>query len=110
MAKSKNHTNHNQTRKDHRNGIKNLPNHKYISLNGVNNKLLRNRRRARKFDPTIKKSANEAKKIQSMREKKAEIQTHIKKRIERKVEERKTYLKNLFDKKKKTKKPKKEKK
>jgi hypothetical protein len=35
MAKSKNHTNHNQNRKAHRNGIKKPQKHKYASLKGV---------------------------------------------------------------------------
>ena len=35
MAKSKNHTNHNQTRKAHRNGIKKPQKHKYSSMKGV---------------------------------------------------------------------------
>jgi len=34
MAKSKNHTAHNQTRKAHRNGIKKPQRHKYQSLKG----------------------------------------------------------------------------
>ncbi len=35
MAKSKNHTNHNQGHKNHRNGIKKPRVHKHISLKGV---------------------------------------------------------------------------
>jgi large subunit ribosomal protein L29e len=35
MAKSKNHTNHNQTRKAHRNGIKRPATNKYPNLRGV---------------------------------------------------------------------------
>jgi large subunit ribosomal protein L29e len=35
MAKSKNHSTHNQGRKNHRNGIKKPPRHKYHSLKGV---------------------------------------------------------------------------
>ena len=35
MAKSKNHTNHNQNRKAHRNGIKKPQKHKYSSMKGV---------------------------------------------------------------------------
>jgi len=46
MAKSKNHTAHNQTRKAHRNGIKKPKRQRYISLQGVNPKFLRNARRA----------------------------------------------------------------
>lgn len=35
MAKSKNHTNHNQNKKNHRNGIKKPKSHRYLSLHGV---------------------------------------------------------------------------
>ena len=38
MAKSKNHTAHNQTRKAHRNGIKKPKTYKYPSLKGVDAK------------------------------------------------------------------------
>ena len=109
MAKSKNHTNHNQSYKNHRNGIKNVPRNRYISLKGVNNALLRNRRRARKFDPSIKKSANEMGKIASLRERKSEILVQIKMRIKKKAEERVKYLENLNKKKKKRSKKKKKK-
>ena len=47
MAKSKNHTNHNQGYKNHRNGIKKPLRNKHQSVNA---KYLRNRRRAIKFD------------------------------------------------------------
>ena len=50
MAKSKNHTNHNQGYKNHRNGIKRPKRNRYQSLKGVNAKYLRNRRRAIKYD------------------------------------------------------------
>ena len=46
MAKSKNHTNHNQNRKAHRNGIVRPRRQRYASLKGVDPKFLRNRRRA----------------------------------------------------------------
>ena len=42
MAKSKNHTNHNQNKKAHRNGIKKPKNHRYISTKGMDPKFLRN--------------------------------------------------------------------
>uniref|UniRef100_A0A7N5K6V2 60S ribosomal protein L29 n=1 Tax=Ailuropoda melanoleuca TaxID=9646 RepID=A0A7N5K6V2_AILME len=42
MAKSKNHTTHNQSRKWHRNGIKKPRSHRYESLKGVDPKFLRN--------------------------------------------------------------------
>ena len=49
MAKSKNHTNHNQNSKAHRNGIKKPKRERYLSLKGVDPKFLRNRRRAIKI-------------------------------------------------------------
>ncbi|MCQ2818359.1 MAG: 60S ribosomal protein L29 [archaeon] len=55
MAKSKNHTNHNQGYKNHRNGIKRPRKNLYQSLKGVNAVYLRNRRRAIKFDPNQNK-------------------------------------------------------
>ena len=51
MSKSKNHTNHNQGHKNHKNGIKRPIRNKYQSLKCVNSKYLRNRRRAIKKDP-----------------------------------------------------------
>ncbi|BAM79276.1 60S ribosomal protein L29 [Cyanidioschyzon merolae strain 10D] len=48
MAKSKNHTNHNQSRKAHRNGIKRPRSHRYASTKGMYQKFLRNQRFARK--------------------------------------------------------------
>ncbi|KAJ8661155.1 hypothetical protein O0I10_002902 [Lichtheimia ornata] len=48
MAKSKNHTNHNQNSKAHRNGIKKPRQHRYPSLKGVDAKFLRNQRYAKK--------------------------------------------------------------
>jgi large subunit ribosomal protein L29e len=36
MAKSKNHSNHNQGHKNHRNGIKKPKSNKFASLKGVN--------------------------------------------------------------------------
>ncbi|BAO41128.2 60S ribosomal protein L29 [Kluyveromyces marxianus DMKU3-1042] len=44
MAKSKNHTAHNQTRKAHKNGIKKPKTYKYPSLKGVDAKFKRNHR------------------------------------------------------------------
>jgi len=46
MAKSKNHTAHNQTRKAHRNGIKKPKTNKYPSMRGVDPKFRRNQRHA----------------------------------------------------------------
>ncbi|EPZ32647.1 hypothetical protein ROZALSC1DRAFT_29875 [Rozella allomycis CSF55] len=48
MAKSKNHTNHNQNRKAHRNGIKKVKTHRYKSLKGVDPKFVRNQKFARR--------------------------------------------------------------
>ncbi|CDW83473.1 UNKNOWN [Stylonychia lemnae] len=46
MAKSKNHTNHNQNKKAHRRGIQKPKRQRYASLKGVDPKFLRNRRRS----------------------------------------------------------------
>ena len=48
MAKSKNHTAHNQTKKQHRNGIRKPTRQRYSSNKGVDPKFLRNQRRATK--------------------------------------------------------------
>ncbi|XP_050543756.1 60S ribosomal protein L29 [Daktulosphaira vitifoliae] len=48
MAKSKNHTNHNQNRKDHRNGIKRPKKFRHESRRGVCQKFLRNQKYALK--------------------------------------------------------------
>ncbi|KAI0334842.1 hypothetical protein GY45DRAFT_1317904 [Cubamyces sp. BRFM 1775] len=44
MAKSKNHTNHNQNRKAHRNGIKKPQSQRTRSMKGVDPKFRRNAR------------------------------------------------------------------
>jgi len=44
MAKSKNHTNHNQSYKAHRNGIRSKPAQRTKSLKGVDAKFRRNAR------------------------------------------------------------------
>ena len=46
MAKSKNHTAHNQTSKQHRNGIKKPLRQRYVKTKGMDPKFLRNQRRA----------------------------------------------------------------
>uniref|UniRef100_A0A8P0SW33 60S ribosomal protein L29 n=2 Tax=Canis lupus TaxID=9612 RepID=A0A8P0SW33_CANLF len=63
MAKSKNHTTHNQSRKWHRNGIKKPQSQRYESLKGVDPKFLRNMRFAKKHNKKgLKKmQANNAK-------------------------------------------------
>ncbi|KAL6073425.1 hypothetical protein STEG23_033166 [Scotinomys teguina] len=55
MAKSKNHTTHNQSRKWHRNGIKKPPSQRYESLKGVDPKFLRNMCFAKKHKKGLKK-------------------------------------------------------
>nr|ACV20955.1 large subunit ribosomal protein 29 [Myctolaimus sp. RS5442] len=50
MAKSKNHTNHNQNRKDHRNGIHKQRKQRYMSMKGVDPKFLKNLRFAKKHN------------------------------------------------------------
>ncbi|KZS98061.1 hypothetical protein SISNIDRAFT_449690 [Sistotremastrum niveocremeum HHB9708] len=42
MAKSKNHTNHNQNKKAHRNGIKKPKSHRTLSMKGVDSKFRKN--------------------------------------------------------------------
>lgn len=73
MAKSKNHTNHNQSFKNHRNGIKPVAQNKYGDSKGINQIFMKNKRRASKFDPSIKKDATLTKRIQVLRENKTKI-------------------------------------
>ncbi|XP_045153963.1 60S ribosomal protein L29-like [Echinops telfairi] len=63
MAKSKNHTTHNQSRKWHRNGIKKPRSQRYESLKGVDPKFLSNMRFSKKHNKKgLKKmQANNAK-------------------------------------------------
>ncbi|KAK2119378.1 60S ribosomal protein L29 [Saguinus oedipus] len=63
MAKSKNHTTHNQSRKWHRNGIRKPRSQRYKSLKGVDPKIPRNMRYAKKHNKKgLKKlQANNAK-------------------------------------------------
>ncbi|KAB1253615.1 60S ribosomal protein L29 [Camelus dromedarius] len=62
MAKSKNHTTHNQSRKWHRNGIKKPRSQQYKSLKGVDPKFLRNMHFAKKHKKGLKQmQANNAK-------------------------------------------------
>ncbi len=46
MAKSKNHTNHNQGRKAHRNGIKRSKTTRKMSQKGMDAKFIRNQKHA----------------------------------------------------------------
>ncbi|XP_074047722.1 uncharacterized protein LOC141491053 [Macrotis lagotis] len=70
MAKSKNHTTHNQSRKCDRNGIKKPRSRRYESLKGVDPKFLRNMLFAKKHNKKgLKKmQANNAKAIQAQAE------------------------------------------
>ena len=70
MAKSKNHTTHNQSRKWHRNGIKKPRSQRYESLKGVDPKFLRNMRIAKKHNKKgLKKmQANNAKAVSARAE------------------------------------------
>uniref|UniRef100_A0A671U562 60S ribosomal protein L29 n=2 Tax=Sparus aurata TaxID=8175 RepID=A0A671U562_SPAAU len=60
MAKSKNHTTHNQSRKAHRNGIKKPRSDRYESLKGVDPKFLRNMRFAKKHNKKGMKAVRKA--------------------------------------------------
>lgn len=101
MAKSKNHTNHNQGYKNHRNGIKLVPRNRYLSSKCVNQTLLRNTRRAKKFDPSIEKQKNFASKINSMKQNKAKLVAAIEARKVRKIAKRADVRKKADEKKKK---------
>ncbi|XP_053436915.1 60S ribosomal protein L29-like [Nycticebus coucang] len=70
MAKSKNQTTHNQSRKWHRNGIKKPRSQRYESLKGVDPKFLRNMRFAKKHNKKgLKKmQANNAKAVSARAE------------------------------------------
>ncbi|KAK1408368.1 hypothetical protein QVD17_40088 [Tagetes erecta] len=59
MAKSKNHTAHNQSHKAHRNGIKKPRKHRHTSTKGMDPKFLRNQRYARKHNKQSGDSAAE---------------------------------------------------
>ncbi|CAM9284064.1 unnamed protein product [Scytosiphon promiscuus] len=52
MVKQKHHTGRNATFKDHANGIKKAPNHKYKSMKGMDPKFLRNQKFAKKYNGT----------------------------------------------------------
>jgi large subunit ribosomal protein L29e len=63
MAKDKNHSSKNQNHKNHQNGIQKPTREKYASLKGVNQRFLRNRRRAVRNDPNIKKGRSLQKQV-----------------------------------------------
>ncbi|KAF4519977.1 hypothetical protein B566_EDAN005477 [Ephemera danica] len=50
MAKSKNHTNHNQNRKAHRNGIQKPKRYRHESTRGVDSKFLKNLKFSKKHN------------------------------------------------------------
>ena len=56
MAKSKNHTNHNQNKKDHRNGIKRPKTERFPSLTGVDPKYVRNLKFTKKHNRVARKN------------------------------------------------------
>ncbi|CAI9771093.1 unnamed protein product [Fraxinus pennsylvanica] len=59
MAKSKNHTAHNQSHKAHKNGIKKPKRHRHTSTKGMDPKFLRNQRYARKHNKKSGETATE---------------------------------------------------
>ncbi|GLH13761.1 hypothetical protein R5R35_009562 [Gryllus longicercus] len=67
MAKSKNHTNHNQNRKDHRNGIKKPRRFRHESTLGVDPKFLRNLRYSKKNNLSTKAQLARAAHRETMR-------------------------------------------
>ncbi|CAF2633658.1 unnamed protein product [Rotaria sp. Silwood2] len=62
MAKSKNHTNHNQNRKDHRNGIKRPQSQRFPSLSGVDPKYVRNLKFTKHHNHVARKNLLKARK------------------------------------------------
>ncbi|KAK7412899.1 hypothetical protein VNO78_04630 [Psophocarpus tetragonolobus] len=59
MAKSKNHTAHNQSYKAHKNGIKKPKRHRHTSTKGMDPKFLRNQRYARKHNKKSGETASD---------------------------------------------------
>merc|ERR1712227_1005918 len=56
MAKSKNHTNHNQSRKNHRNGIQKPRKLRYPSMRGVDQRYIKNLRLSKKANELAKRN------------------------------------------------------
>ena len=83
MAKSKNHTNHNQVRKVHRNGIHKAKRFKKMSTTGMDSKFLRNQRFAKKGMAVTKEEKEEREKLQKEAQKKFEERQAEKKKKER---------------------------
>ncbi|CAO3667941.1 unnamed protein product [Umbelopsis ramanniana] len=61
MSKSKNHTNHNQNKKAHRNGIRKPTRNRYPSLKGVDAKFIKNQRFVKRGSEAVVKAAKAAK-------------------------------------------------
>merc|ERR1712066_340367 len=68
----------NQGYKNHRNGIYRPKKERYVSNAMMNQKLIRNTRRARKFDPSIKKNKSLTKRVEARRLIKAKIVEKVK--------------------------------
>uniref|UniRef100_A0A8I3WDR9 60S ribosomal protein L29 n=1 Tax=Callithrix jacchus TaxID=9483 RepID=A0A8I3WDR9_CALJA len=92
MAKSKNHTTHNQSRKWHRNGIKKPQSQRYESLKGVDPKFLRNFAKKHNKKGLKKMQANNAKAMSARAEaikalvKPKEVKPKIPKGVSRKLD------------------------
>mmetsp|Transcript_117591 Transcript_117591/g.339938 ORF Transcript_117591/g.339938 Transcript_117591/m.339938 type:complete len:114 (-) Transcript_117591:71-412(-) len=72
MAKSKNHTGHNQSYKNHRNGIKKTRRPKKMSMSGMNCKFVRNQAYAKKGMRCTPEEKEERLKAQKEAQKKME--------------------------------------
>uniref|UniRef100_A0A7S0ZUY0 60S ribosomal protein L29 n=1 Tax=Noctiluca scintillans TaxID=2966 RepID=A0A7S0ZUY0_NOCSC len=88
MAKSKNHTNHNQVYKNHRNGIKRTRRPKKMSMAGMNCKFVRNQAYAKRGGEGSKEEKEERLRVQKEAQKKLE---------EKKTVEKAQRLKELQD-------------
>ncbi|XP_044744270.1 60S ribosomal protein L29 [Coccinella septempunctata] len=71
MAKSKNHTNHNQNRKAHRNGIKKPKQYRHESTLGMDAKFLKNQKFSKKHNLSTKQQLKRAAERKASREAKA---------------------------------------
>ncbi|KAL3289112.1 hypothetical protein HHI36_003554 [Cryptolaemus montrouzieri] len=70
MAKSKNHTNHNQNRKAHRNGIKKPRNYRHESTLGMDLKFLKNQKFSKRHNLSTKQQLKRAAERKAERESK----------------------------------------
>ncbi|KAJ8962838.1 hypothetical protein NQ318_001238 [Aromia moschata] len=71
MAKSKNHTNHNQNRKAHRNGIKKPKRFRHESTLGMDAKFLKNQRFSKRHNLSTKQQLKRAAERKAVRENKS---------------------------------------